>query len=91
MVKEDSCTLWLISDHFKNQEMCNEVMRTMPNAFYRIHDHFKTLELCDEAVEVDPWQLKYVPEHKKCVIRWWGMELPFPWGISLTGLLQNNN
>ena len=45
-------------------------MRTMPNAFYRIHDHFKTLELGDEAVEVDPWQLKYVPEHKKCVIRW---------------------
>ena len=64
MVKEDSCTLWLISDHFKIREMCNEVMRTMPNAFYRIPDRFKTLEMCDEVVEVDPWQLKYVPNIK---------------------------
>ena len=47
------------------QEMYNEIMRTMPNAFHRFPDRFKTQDMCSKAVVVDPWQLKDVPERFK--------------------------
>ena len=42
------------------QEMYNEIMRIIPNAFHHIADHFKTQEMCEKAIEEDPWQLKDV-------------------------------
>ena len=42
--------------------MCNEVMRTMPDAFHLIPDHFKTQGMCIKATEVNLWQLYHVPE-----------------------------
>ena len=50
---------------FLLQEMCNEIMRTMPDAFHCIPDRFKTQEMCIKAVEVDPSFLKFVPDHFK--------------------------
>ena len=47
-----------VPDHFKTHEMCNEIMRIEPAAFYLIPDRLKTQEMCIEAVEVDPWHLK---------------------------------
>ena len=55
-------TLRFIPDHLKTQEMCNEVMRTMPDAFHLIPDHFKTQGMCIKATEVNLWQLYHVPE-----------------------------
>ena len=45
--------------------MCNEIMRTMHNAFHRIPDRFKTQEMCIKAVGVDPSFLQLVPNHFK--------------------------
>ena len=61
-----------VPDHLIMQEMCNEIMRIMPNAFPHIPDRFKTQEMCIKAVEVDSSFLQLVPEHlrpKKCVIQ----------------------
>ena len=52
-------------DHLWTQEMSNEIMRTIPNAFYRIPDLFKTQEMFIKAVEVDPSFLLVVPDHFK--------------------------
>ena len=55
-----------IPDHlFKTQEMCNEIMRTVPYAFHDIPDRFKTQEMCIEAVELDPSFLWLVLDHLK--------------------------
>ena len=45
--------------------MCNEIMRTIPNAFQLIPDQFKTQEMCSKTVEEDPWLLRCVPDHFK--------------------------
>ena len=45
--------------------MCNEIMRTMPNAFHRIPDRFKTQKMCIKTVEVDSSFLQLVPDHFK--------------------------
>ena len=54
-----------VPDHLITQEMCNEIMRTVPNAFHRIPDRFKAQEMCIKAVEVDQWYLYDVPDHFK--------------------------
>ena len=55
-----------VPDHLlKAQEMCNEIMRTMPYAFHRIPGHFETQEACIKALGVDPWLLRFVPDHLK--------------------------
>ena len=45
--------------------MCNEIMRTMPNAFYCIPDDFKRQKMCIKAIEVDPSFFQLVPDHLK--------------------------
>ena len=40
--------LLFVPDHLWTQEMCIEIMRTMPDAFHCIRDHFKTQEICDK-------------------------------------------
>ena len=57
--------LLFVPEHFKTTEMCNEIMRTMPEAFHRIPDRFKTQEMCKKAVKVDPSSLQPVPDHLK--------------------------
>ena len=52
-------------DHLITKEMCNNIMRTMPDAFHRISDRFKTQSMCNEAVEIGPWHLKDVSDHYK--------------------------
>ena len=59
------CWMREIPYHLNTQEMCNEIMRTMPNTFHRIPDHFKTQEMCIKGAEVDPWHLYDVPDHSK--------------------------
>ena len=59
------CMMFFVPDHFWIQEVCNEIMRTMPNAFHRIPDHFKTQKMRIKAVEVDPSFLQLVPDHFK--------------------------
>ena len=44
-------------NHFWTQEMCNEVMCTMTDAFQRIPDRFKTEEMCDKAVKKNHYSL----------------------------------
>ena len=65
VVLRESYTLYYVTDRLRMQEMYNEIMRTMPNAFHRIPDRFKTQEMYNKAVEVDPWQLKDVPNYFK--------------------------
>ena len=59
-VKNKLCMLLFVLDHFKTQEMYNEIMRTMPDAFHRIPDHFKTQAICDQAVKEDSSSLQFV-------------------------------
>ena len=58
-----------VPDHFETQEtcievveMCNEIMRTMPEAFHHIPDHFKTQKMYDKAFEEDFFSLKFIPD-----------------------------
>ena len=55
----------IIPDGLITQEMSNEIMRTMPNAFHGIPDQFKTQEMCIKAVEDAPEALEYVPNQLK--------------------------
>ena len=54
-----------VPDHLKKQEMCNEVMRNNPAAFYRIPDRLKTEEIGKEAVRREPWALGFVSDNFK--------------------------
>ena len=54
-----------VPDRLKTQEMCNEIVYTMPKAFCSIPDHFKTQDMCKKAVEKDPSMLKYVSDYFK--------------------------
>ena len=65
VVLSESYTLYYITDHPRMQEIYNEIMCTMPNAFHRIPDRFKIQEICNKAVEVDSSQLKDLPNHFK--------------------------
>ena len=65
VVLRESYTLYYVADRLGMQEMYNEIMRAMPNAFHRIPDRFITQKMCNKAVKVDPWQLKDVPNHFK--------------------------
>ena len=65
VVLKESYTLYYIYDRPRMQEIYNEIMCTMPNAFHRIPDRFKIQKICNKAVEVDPWQLKDLPNHFK--------------------------
>ena len=65
VVLRESYTLYYITDRLRMQEIYNEIMCTMPNAFHRIPDRFKIQEICNKAVEVDSWQLKDLPNHFK--------------------------
>ena len=51
-----------VPDNFWNQEMCNEIMHTIPDAFHRIPDRFKSQEMCDQAVNEDSFSLQFVPD-----------------------------
>ena len=44
------------------QEMCNEIVHTMPDAFHFIPNHFKTRKMCDQAVKYDSSSLQFVPD-----------------------------
>ena len=57
-VRTEPRSLAYVPDRCKTEEMCNKIIRTMPNAFHR-----KTQEMCINTVEVDPRQLKDVPGH----------------------------
>ena len=66
VVEKKTWMLWDVPDHFKTQEMCNDVMRALPNAWFRrIPDRFKTQDMCKKALKKDPRMLKYVPDHFK--------------------------
>ena len=54
-----------IPDHLRIREMCNTIMRIMPEAFHRIPDRFKKQEMCIKVVEVDPLSLGNVFDHLK--------------------------
>ena len=43
---------WLsfIPDHLRTQQMCNKIMRVMPNAFYWISERFKTQGMCKKKL-----------------------------------------
>ena len=46
-------------------EMCNEIMRTMPDAFHHIPDRHKTQEMCIKAAEVDSSFLELALDYLK--------------------------
>ena len=52
--------LLFVPDHFWTQEMCNEIMRTMPDAFHHIPDRFKTQKIRDKALKEDSSSLQFV-------------------------------
>ena len=54
--------LLFVPNRFWTQGMCNEIMRTIPDAFHCISDCFKTQEMCDKAVKNDSSSLEYVPD-----------------------------
>ena len=64
-VRREPYTLPYIPDHLITQEICEEVMCTMPVVFFLISDRFKMLVLCIKALEMDPWHLYDVPYHLK--------------------------
>ena len=53
------------------QDLCKEIMRTMPDAFHLIPHRFKTQEMCEKAAEDESETLEYVSDQlktpKKCV------------------------
>ena len=51
-----------VPEHFKATEMCNVIMRIMPEAFHHIPDPFKTQEMCDRVMREDPSSLIYAPD-----------------------------
>ena len=61
-VKNKLCMLLFVPDHFWTQEMSNEIMCTMPDAFHCIPDRFKTQKMCDKAVKEDSSSLRFVPD-----------------------------
>ena len=62
-VAHSLCTLRLISDHLKMEEMC--IVYREPNSFKHVLDHLKTLETCNEALAHNPYTLKFIPNHLK--------------------------
>ena len=48
--------------NFRTQEMCNEVVHTMPKVICSISDCFKTQDMCKKVVQKDQGMLKYVPD-----------------------------
>ena len=63
VVLRESHTLYYVTDHLRMQEMCNEIMGTMPDAFHRIPDRFKTQEMCNKAIDLS--FLQHVPDYFK--------------------------
>ena len=51
-----------ISEHFKTQKMCNEVVALFPYTLWCVPDHLKTQEMCDEAVHNNPAVFFLVPD-----------------------------
>ena len=54
--------LLFVPDHFKTQDVCNEVVRREPYNLRYAPDHLKTQEICDETVHTEPLSLAYVPD-----------------------------
>ena len=46
-------------------EMCNEIMRTMPDAFHHIPDRHETQEMCIKPAEVDSSFLELALDYLK--------------------------
>ena len=62
VVRNKLCMLLFVPDHFWMQEMCNDIMHTMPDAFHLIPDRFKTQKMCDQAIKEDSSSLQFVPD-----------------------------
>ena len=62
-VRNSLYMIYSVPDHFWMQEMCNEVIRTMSDAFhYNIPVRLKTQEMCKKAVKDNPSSLQFVPD-----------------------------
>ena len=61
VVHKESYTLYYVTDRHRMQEMYNEIMRTMPNAFHCLPDRFKTQKMGKKAVKKYPCALQYAP------------------------------
>ena len=62
----------LVPDHFKTEEICNDIMRINPAAIFLIPKRFRTKEMCEKAVEEDSRIMRYVLINLKlkgCVLR----------------------
>ena len=62
VVSNKLCMLLFVPDHFWMQEMCNDIMRTIPDAFHLIPDCFKTQKMCGQAIKEDSSSLQFVPD-----------------------------
>ena len=62
VVSNKLCMLLFVPDHFWMQGMCNDIMRTMPDAFHLIPDCFKTQKMCGQAIKEDSSSLQFVPD-----------------------------
>ena len=55
--------IYFVPDHFWTQEMCNKIIRAMPeDTFHYIPDRLQTQEICEKAVTDDPSFLHFVPD-----------------------------
>ena len=61
VVHRESYTLYYVTDGHRMQEMYNEIMRTMPNAFHCIPDRFEKQKMGKKAVKKYPCALQYAP------------------------------
>ena len=62
-VRNSLYMIYCVPDHFWMQEMCNEVIRTISDAFhYNIPVRLKTQEMCKKAVKDNPSSLQFVPD-----------------------------
>ena len=52
----ESVARWIrqISEHFKMQEMCNEMVAQFSYTLRYVPDHLKTEEMCNQAVRNNP-------------------------------------
>ena len=53
-VEVDLWQLYHVSDQYKTQEMCKEIVCTRPGAFFIIPDRFKIQDMCDKVVACNP-------------------------------------
>ena len=59
-MRKNPAGFFLVSDHFKTQEMCNDALDVDPWQLNDVPDYLKTQRMCGHAVQRDSYSLQFV-------------------------------